>query len=190
MLCWVLGHSFISRLKEHFLVTDTMPQFPQGDIHVQLTGIPGAHISGPRGRVLHSSLSPDILQGVDVVYLAMGTNDLASGATPATVAQHIVSVANFIVTTSQVKMVIIDQIIPRSNNMSKLSASKANQAIQDLLHTGQYPQVKFWTHQAGFWNNTHKYLTRDGVHLTKQGMTRYWRSIRGAILWANSTLNK
>ena len=190
MQVWVLGHSFISRLKQHFLKTDTYPSFPDSGHVVHFTGIPGSHITGPRAKVLQS-LTPASFADIDIVYLALGTNDLDSGTPPHKVAQHFVSFANYIVVALGVKMVILDQIIPRASPQSAALASCTNQHINTLLATGEYPHIKIWTHQTGFWNNIQAYLDpRDGVHLNQRGMVKYWKSIRGAILWAIPRVQK
>ena len=186
----IVGHSFIRRLEDYHWRLTTEAQaptpFPLSGHNVHFLGIGGATLTGPKSRQLQQRLTPSLAGKCDLVYIALGTNDLAQGSLPSQVAQHLVSLANYLMLGLEVKCVILEQIIPRCENKFpgfRLLAQQTNEAIQDLLATSEYQNIKIWKH-TGFWNPQTPLLCKDGVHFNQVGMYKYWRSVRGAILWA------
>ena len=58
----------------------------------------------------------------------------------------------------------------------------ANASIQELIAQGANKSVRFWSH-LNFSNPKKQLLSNDGVHLNQTGISRHWRSLRGAILY-------
>ena len=87
-----------------------------------------------------------------------------------------------------VRMVIIEQVLARRVLGSPEVTKTLNDELERLATSGEYGYVKFWRHKAGLQDNVHRYLCRDGTHLNEHGMRKYWRSVRGALLWAASNL--
>ena len=111
-----VGHSFIRRLEDYLWEvasgTHSPTPFPLSGHNIHFIGIRGATLTGPDSQDLHTRLTPSMAGKCHVVYLALGTNDLAQGKSPAQVAQQLASLANYLRVGMQVKCVIIEQILP------------------------------------------------------------------------------
>ncbi len=74
----------------------------------------------------------------DVVFLSLGSNDLASAVPPADVARHII--------LTLTRLVIIDQALPRDDMKFpgfRQVADDCNAHTRHLLTTGDYPRVSY-----------------------------------------------
>lgn len=185
----LVGHSFIRRLRDFLLHRGQSPSGLQLGPHYQVKfyGTGGAMLAGKKSQVFSQKLQAATLSGPHVVYIAMGTNDLSVGKSPHTVANMLFSLAMHILDTSNTRLVIIEQILPRHPGLYPAFTtlmSQTNTIIQELITSANNPAIKFWKHRR-FFHPQHPLLAQDGVHLNNTGMAKYWRSIRGAIIWAN-----
>jgi lysophospholipase L1-like esterase len=121
-----------------------------------------------------------------VIYIALGTNDLHSGISPSAVAKSLFALASELQATYNVRYVFLDQIINRDPLKFPgflALAQQANLSLQQLIKQGNNPSVRLWKHR-NLVNPQTKVLKDDGVHLNEVGLARQWTSIRGAILFA------
>lgn len=182
----ICGHSFVHRLNA-YLATNTAPALHSDQYHITCIGKGGAYLSGHKFTCLmqeiHMYLSTTPCQ---VIYLSLGCNDLDSGHSPSQVAHSLFSLAKHLLTTCQARFVFIDQILSRDPHIFPGFAEKVqatNQLLQQLINQHHIPGIRLW-HHRNFVKPLASLLLHDGVHLNKTGMARYWRSIRGAILFA------
>lgn len=185
----IFGHSFIHRLKSY------LHNPPQGhnpslfDAHTNITciGKGGSYLSGAKYNCLMHNVHLHVsTTNTHTVIISLGTNDLDSGVSPIQVAHSIYALAQSILATYNIRYVFVDQIINRDTVLFpgfQLRAKEANDALQQLIEKGNNPSIRFW-HHLNFQNPKQNLLCEDGVHLNKVGIKKYWRSLRGAILFA------
>jgi len=122
---------------------------------------------------------------VTIVYLQIGGNDLSTQSAEKT-ATDIVSFANFL--SQDVRIIVIGQLLFR--NPKKVGehynrkVTECNNCIQGLVQ--DQPHLIFW-HHRGFWKDQ-SHLHADGTHLNQQGMIKYHRSVRTAVLHASNII--
>lgn len=130
---------------------------------------------------------------IDVVILDIGSNDLDCFGirlySPITVANRIIDFAYKILNDS-CSQVVISEILPRSNppDFRELAAS-CNAVLADRCL--RHPNLSFWTHSYRYFNDRFlaNYVADDGIHVhLDKGMSKYFRSIRGACLHAGKRL--
>ena len=123
-----------------------------------------------------------------VVYIEIGTNDIAiSTLSPATIAANIFQLADA-VRRLGVQQVVVGQIlwredagIPESVPDFNMRVLRVNSMLQQLF--ASTPGCTYWKHR-GMWRSSHPLIGPDGVHLTRVGNHRLFRSIRGAVIHA------
>jgi len=186
----IFGHSFTHRLNT-YLHNTSLGQgpsfFPIHKHNITCIGKGGAYLSGHKFNCLmhdvHLHLSTI---KTHAIIISLGSNDIDSGASPIKVAQQLYALAKSLQATYKVKYVFIEQIInrhPATFPNFQPRATRANQLIKQLVQQGDNSSVRYWYH-LNFSNPAHNLLCKDGVHLNPAGMVKYWRSLRGAILFA------
>ena len=89
------------------------------------------------------------------------------------------------------RLVIVTEILPRANVHDQQYNENVYQAnILLKTATASHSHCIFWEHSGQ--NFTSRFLTEfinmDGVHVNAAGLRHYYRSIRGSILFAETTL--
>ena len=133
------------------------------------------------------------LATVDIINI--GTNDLSrDNVLPATLAARIVEYAKFVAAVDSAAEVLICQILPRLLTVRphgrrwKSTRADFNNARFSVNHsiealTKDLPHIRYWRHMC-MHANWEQYFDRFGVHLNAAGMCKYFRSMRGAALFA------
>ena len=188
VLIW--GHSFVRRL-EHFCLENEALH------NMSLT--PETHLmffksrSGAKATHARSDFKVAVQVDADMVILDIGTNDLDSQRLPpAELAKEVFNIAKTLLDTcGDVKVVIILEVLfrsvtrsgPNSNPSFAADAHQYNNGIKALVNQQENRDdapVRFW-HHKGLVDQWPSYLS-DGVHLNDEGMWKYQRSIKRAIL--------
>ncbi len=103
-------------------------------------------------------------------------------------AEKIISFAEQLIESSTVQKVAICQLLPRlkphcADYYNKLD--DVNKALQQLMMN--YPAMLYFRHR-GLWTGREKVLDPDGVGFNLVGKHRFFRSIRGAVLYVKKLL--
>jgi hypothetical protein len=110
------------------------------------------------------------------------------------VAKEVFSFANFLHHSLHCKVVIIGQLLWRDPSKShRVDQDYNNRVVAANTTLLNYcnnmeacPNVIFWRHH-GFWQDL-SFICDDGVHLNDDGMEKYFRSVRSAVLHAQRLL--
>jgi lysophospholipase L1-like esterase len=120
---------------------------------------------------------------ISIVYIQLGGNDLSRQSAEKT-ATDLVSFANFL--NELAPVVIVGQLLFRNpvkvGELYNTKVVECNKLIETSIKDN--PNIIFWHHRGFSKDLTH--LHGDGTHLNDQGMLKYHRSIRSAILHANN----
>lgn len=190
----ILGHSFVAGLLHHLdhngqdngqqlakkLNIDNIVQ----EIH--LHGQRGALISSPSYTLPHSLLTQ---VKPDFVILDLGTNDLANGTSPFTVAAQLTDLADKLRSRYHVSQVMICSVINRTSHLRTMTpqqfasaAYQCNGYLRDLADIS--PHTTYHVHK-GFWMDPDQNWSTDGLHPnTPAGRAKYIKSIRRAVFLA------
>ena len=129
-----------------------------------------------------------------VVFIQLGSNDLCE----ADMDMH-VTIANFMELGRQlvnlgVRRILYGQVLMRHGPGLPLAVPDYNDRVLTLNHeiwsslpTTMMPSY-FWRHR-GFWLSQFSLMDNDGIHLNQRGCNRFFRSVRGGLLLALSSLN-
>ena len=187
----IIGHSFVRRLLQY--VNRSFGQFNNMRIeysvaHVSCYSVAGATVDD----ILYNHLNAIDQYRPDIVYIAMGTNDLAAqDADPHMVGMLLENMAQQLVNLN-VNQVIVGETLFRTGRGIPSHAEdfntrviQMNHYLHNSMHNGTIPGAFHW-HHIGLWNPQVQVLSRDGTHLNRVGQHRYYRSVRGALLHAIS----
>ena len=117
----------------------------------------------------------------DIVFLQIGTNDLAQrGMSPLTVGSAIEDFVRRLHDEYGVRLICVGQTIRRHlvgnfNDKVQFLAQYLKTVLEPL------PFAIYWTHR-GFWRASSSYLSYDGVHLNREGQHIFLKSITGAVM--------
>ena len=194
MIVCILGHSFISGLLHH-LENRCKQKLAPADVAKTLKVdnlVAQIHMFGQRGaKILDGNyLMPShLLRSVnpDLVLMQIGSNDLANGSCPLSVASKSIDMAqNILSKIKSAKQVIILSIIPRISKDPGISQEKLNDSIYkcngylknfcDVESSIQFKSL------SGFWKNPIMHWSRDGIHPNSHhGREKYIHNIRFII---------
>lgn len=185
----VLGHSFVSRL-EAYIKQRNISMPPN---RITCMGQGGCYLEGSKYSCLlndaHIYLATT---GCQVLYLALGSNDLDSkSSSPADVARKLWYMARRLKAMYNIRWVFIEQILNRCPDKYpgfEDLAKEANSMVQKYITQGNDPQIMYWKHRK-MDKPRKNILDHKGVHLNETGMRKYWRSVRGAIAYAEAKLH-
>ena len=188
-----LGHSYIRRLRD-FIATaaDSDIQFDFrlsdifGTVNVYFEGLGGAHIP----QVINNAASVLAQQQfpVKVVVIQIEGNDIADWTDHETLANHVVSAAEYIHLGLGVDQVVISQLffrdfslVPDYNNI----VHRVNFAISRKIAHYEGNHVVLWRH-SGFWALEARTLIMlpDGVHFNDIGNEKYYKSLKSCLVQA------
>ncbi len=126
----------------------------------------------------------------DVIFLEIGTNDLASGTDPQTLALEVRRFSVYLLNQLHVRAVCVSQITfrkagtPKTPDNFNSQVTKYNSALFNLAK--EVKGLWFWRHRS-LWSRWEDCLS-DGVHFNDLGNRRYYNSVRGAIVAATNKL--
>ena len=191
----VLGDSFVNRLdkyiEQHQALSNMGLSLPTRDIVFH--GQPGLLVDNLYHH-LHvvRHLTPDI------VLIHVGSNDLDNGTiSSGSLVQSLKRFAQHIKSVFGVRMVIILEVFFRArvcrgpwSSVSFLNNTikQFNAQCKSLARTTTCPFL-FW-HHPGMVLAWEQYISQDGVHLNKQGLTKYYKSVRSAVIKYSSLLKR
>ena len=129
-----------------------------------------------------------------IVYVQLGSNDLSSPHTSMnTIIANIRELGRKLVNRG-VRRIIFGQVLMRHGRGLPLQVPDYNERVLDFNHElwsglpiSRLPAY-FWRHR-GFWLSQFALMADDGIHLNARGNGRYYRSIRGSLLFAMTSLN-
>lgn len=161
------------------------PSFNLYDVDVRFWGIPGM-----RARDLNRHSWVVTTFQPHVVYLQIGGNDLDDGIGPEVVGDMVVSFAEWMIKSAGVVSVVVGEFFPRliTRNVEVTSYNVRVSTVNDYVETclESCPSCMLWRHKRMFPPVDILLKTRDGVHLNDVGNERWFKSIRGALIWARS----
>ena len=185
-LVYVLGHSFIRRLHRYVLSESGHRSFRLNDFDIIMKGFSGANISRLRqytatGRQIGLTGSSVILQ--------IGVSDLNSPyVQPVALAREIITFARELVNERGVASITICQLLHRRQSLLSRHILRLNYNIlvdevnRELSFLCTFfPKMTFLEHKR-MKDNWEDLLDADGTHLNRDGIKKYFRSIRGAIM--------
>lgn len=184
----ILGHSYIHRLNAYLhspcnshLLSNT------ANHNITCIGEGGAFFDGRKYNCLrHKGTLHLTSTNTQILIISLGTNDLDRGMDPEMVAWRLYLLASGLQIQYNIRYVFIEQILYRDLEKFpdfRWRADAANEKVKQLVTQLSNKRVKYWQHR-NFSNPRNRLLCGDGVHLNKVGMAKYWRSLRGAILYA------
>ena len=189
----LLGHSFVTSLHSQLSLPPGYVQATPQHVAQQLRishHVSHLHLLGHRGATATDFPLPSILQQLNhkkprFVIIELGTNDLATGTCPLQVASAVVDIANAILQVRYVHHVVINSILPRSNNLSIPPHHFLANLHRCNLYLSHFcdvePKLTYHAHR-GFSSIPFQTWSRDGIHPTATtGLRLYKTSLRRAI---------
>ena len=130
-----------------------------------------------------------------IIFLQLGPNDLCSNHfSVEQIANNIVELCRRFINLG-VRRVMIGQVLGRHDAGIPSRVPHFNSRVVRLnielsfaVRRGRVP-VFLWRHH-GFWQSRFNLLLDDGVYFNHRGNRRYYRSVRGAILFATTSLRR
>ena len=189
----LLGHSFVKGLYDHLHYINASHTLSSQSIAyaLRLSNVsPSIDLLGYRGASTTSILrsANQTLKSIhpDFVIIDLGSNDLKDGQEPLSVAARLIELANHLISSIQVKVVVLCSALPRGN------PSTCTHLYNQIYRFNGYlknfcaveSRIVFWLHK-GFWQKPISAWSRDSVHPnTHLGRHLYKRSIRAATFRA------
>ncbi len=140
---------------------------------------------------IHDCISKIVAQAPDFVVLQCGTNALCSCRSPLSLVHALLNTASRIRIASGAETIFVCQLLHRSKVGKKYIRSpeelvlfnknvdQANYFLRNL--SPEHIGVKYWKHKG--LSKSSDTLCSDGVHLSSRGQFKYYKSLRGAILF-------
>ena len=137
-----------------------------------------------RGQWRRQWCMADLLSDVeayhpDLIFLHIGENDLR-GMCKDDIVYHIIRTANQLSGYCTFQTVIVGQLIPFPvfSRAQRDSVFAINRALRQFLEPTPHT---FWSHRAGFTQTSPELFLHDQVHLSDDGMHRYWKSVCAVV---------
>lgn len=185
----IVGSSHVRRLRDHIVQNPDMTNFAVGKVQVHFHGISG-------GKVTRIADVDDINASVaycqpEHIILHIGGNDLDQAQADEDYCQEIVLklvlLAQTFIRRYNVQTVTILELLPRSSTRH-IDPGRYNimkRTLNHLLQLELKRKDKIYFHKIRGVKEPSHDMFIDGVHLNNnEGMMRYYRSIRGAIIKA------
>lgn len=185
----VTGHSFVRRFKE-FLESDEKLDLSLGLVGCDVKIIGEGGLTVPRlNSKMHGFLNGEG-RGTELLVVMIGDNDVGR-RDPRQIAMDILEFVTRCRGSFGVRKIVLMQLMPRYCRGRDFYNSIANQ-INSILEeeSGTLQGVIFWRHDfvafpeenaAKFSQNKDLYL-KDGIHLTRRGYAKLYKSVRDAIM--------
>lgn len=182
----IIGDSYVRRF-ESYARAHQLADLRLSGQRVVYFGFGGAAIRG-RKPILPSLLRALRTPDLHTVYLHVGSNDLDDPlAEPERVAQDLVSLAKYVLFTSDDVRVIVGQIhqrlITRDSGYAQ-RVKRANSVVRELMTDLQHDFAGRCLHAflRGICQPSAGIYAGDGIHFNDLGNLKFFRGIRGAIL--------
>lgn len=118
----------------------------------------------------------------EYVIIQVGSNDICNNSLDIhTIVTGIYDAAMYAL-VGGARRVIISQLLPRANPHYNIKAASVNALLEHKVAEEMETAIVCWRH-AGLQNPQMDVLKPDGVHLNDTGLYRYFRSLRGAIIY-------
>lgn len=196
----LVGSSFIRRLHEDIYYErdgEFKDNFGLENIRVRTVCQGGWKV-----KDVWESLGRIATQAPDIVILQIGSNDLGNTRHPELVAEDVLRLAEQTQKVTGAKSVLACESMFRQRGRYLRSQDEVDRYNTNARKFNAYLEVvsadeqccKFWRHKGMRQPNEEmgaRYgpiLGRDGVHLSRRGMYKYYKSIRGAINYAAKRL--
>ena len=188
----VFGDSFVKRMNVY--LTHRYGSYHNYNLHFNVAEV---HTYGIGGMTTHQALRHhmSVFENLrpTIVYIQLGSNDLSNHLAPM---RWIV--ANFRRLCRQlvnigVERILIGQVFMRMGDGIPVYVTNYNDLVMDLNHdvwedlAATNLPVYCWRHD-GLWLSQFNLMDDDGIHLNDRGINRYFRSVRGSLLLALSSL--
>lgn len=196
----VVGHSFVERLDVKLMEgrantsLTIQDQLSLRELHIEpeLLGQAGAYMEDMYdfSLYLHNTAT-------EAVVLEIGSNDLCRSTPTAMLVERMRLICQYwLGNIDSLRYIVICQVLFRQRMDSRHSAKNAwqynrdvityNRQLRDWIDSTRYP-VRFWSHKNMKFPEARLY--EDGVHpSTAEGIWRYQKSIRSAIIMADRFL--
>ena len=179
----ILGHSFVVKLQKYAHSEWENLKLDPSQVKVHFNGIPGGTFTEFRSKDFTKCLKASRIK---YAICEIGGNDLDSKFRSETeVARSILSYAEFLHHGFGIEKVAVNQLLFRfkTRHISVPDYNKrvieVNKAVKLAAKDASW--LTYWKHK-GLKNSTTYPYNDDGVHLNAFGMTKYVRSVRGAVL--------
>ena len=183
----IVGHSFVHRFEAYISQSDLHNfNLSSSKYTIVFKSFPGGYI-----RDLSSIYQLVLDNSIPVVLIDLGTNDIDSEINPShLLANQLYTMANHMVRDLGVKQVAIMEVFfrtqagkyalrsPEFNTHVHQFNNKAKILCKSVHKSSR--QIHFW-HHSSLVDNWAQYIV-DGVHFTKQGLLKYYKSIRSSII--------
>lgn len=196
----ILGHSFTRRLRD-WSVTERKSNMNLDPQRIQVIwhGIGGAYVHpppdpndtvlGPKSLWDHQHIPQDV--AADITFIDIGSNDVTNPQlSPVALAHSIMKYASAVLQNG-CKIVVLSEILHRRQGGGyNQRADATNLALQQL--SGSNDRILFWSHRRNNFNRRFisEFVAADGVHVAcPVGMSHYFRSVRGAVIYAENLLS-
>lgn len=179
----IMGHSFIRRLQSF---SEARPRsLNYENFKVQFWGRPSANLQNMYSMATAEAAS---LRN-NCVILQIGGNDLnGEGVCPKQLANNICKLARDLTKDQGVRYVVISKLLYRkSSTKSRFTLREGyNRYVDEVNDQLQFlcdffPKLRYWKHKR-MSEKWEEYLSKDGTHLNPKGLSRYFRSIKTAVL--------
>ena len=187
----VFGHSFVRRLNE-FLVT-RFGAYHNFNLFYNYSDV---YTFGVGGMTTSDALSRYI--GVvaefnpQVVFIQLGTNDLDSHRNSIrSIARNMAELCRRL-QRAGVRRILIGQVLPRQSHGSRVhdfNTRVVSLNLELVRAVQSMNRVMLWQHR-GFWFSQMNLMHDDGIHLNRRGNMRYYRSVRGGILFGLASIRR
>ena len=184
----LLGHSFVSRINNYM--------WDQNKLNFQLSLSTHKVICSGKGGLLAADLYSQFQLFLSssrktphLVVLDVGTNDLDLGTPPTEVARQVYYFATKLVREFDVDKVVILEVLDRSSSGRHAPRSSAfstnvksyNEVIKTSINRANHPSKVFFWHHKRMATYPEQYIA-DGVHLNPKGLSKYFYSVKRAIV--------
>lgn len=185
----LLGDSFLKRLRDWATENDKINlNLDSSRVKVVWEALGGMHANcnGKKNVWQHSVTVVNTKP--KAVVLSIGSNDLGVCSVSAeTVFNRIMEFISFCVQQNVCTIVVLE-LLPRIGQYPTF-----NEKISAVNHLLKEESVKrnslfLWEHSRQHFNQRFltEFVNADGVHMNQAGLIKFYTSVRGAVLWAES----
>ena len=184
----VFGHSYVRRL--HETLTTRFGPYHNLDLYFNYADVT---MYGVGGMTTPLALS-DHLQVVEelrprIVFVQLGSNDLNINIPIRQIAANLLEICRRMVNLG-VRRIVLGQVLPRVSGGRSFNRRviRLNIEIAQAFYHVHLPCF-LWRHR-GVWHSRFNLMLPDGVHFNNLGNRRFFRSVRGAVLFAITSLRR
>jgi len=176
----------VRRLEEYTLTCPKLANlgFPINSICVRFFGLGGGSLEPGQRQNIHQVLDPVRNFKPNVIFVHVGENDI-SRISPTKIMSCLFDFCDLLASIDSVKIIVVSQLLPfpvLATNKEFIDAFNVSLSSVGPDCINVY-DAYCWKHRIGAHavDASVHVFHRDGVHLTRLGMTRYMKSIRTAV---------